>query len=79
MFFNDSFIIFFSIIVIESAASDSTSDNSIVPFVFWMIGKDSSIIRVLILRNDQLSSKSKSHDHSKLENALTNDVFKHSF
>ena len=63
--------------VIEATRADSTANYSVVPFLARVIGKDARVVRVRVFGDPVLSGKDQEENDHQLEDALTNDVFKH--
>jgi len=63
----------------ESTTSNSPSNDTIMPFSCRISSKDSRIIGIFILRDEILSTESKSNNDYKLEKSLTENMLDHCF
>ena len=63
--------------VVEATRADSSAHHSVVPLHSSVVGKDTSIIRVRVLRDPVLSGEDQEENDHQLEDTLTNDVLEH--
>lgn len=61
----------------HSSTSNSTSYNSIIPFILGMASKGSSVQLVIILGNELLPCKYQNQQHNQLEYSLACNMLEH--
>ena len=70
-------VVIFTVDEIQTAASDCTTDDAVLPFVLRVAGEDASVVRVLVLRDQLVPGEHQNHNHDELENGLSDDVLEH--
>jgi hypothetical protein len=70
-------IIHFSTDCFHTATSDCTPNDSLVPFKLWFASENTCVIAVYVFRDKSFTCEDQNHNHSKLENSLSENVFEH--
>jgi hypothetical protein len=67
-------IVFASTDIVEPPAAHSAPDHSILPLIFRVTCKDTSVVRISILRYKSFPPKHENYQNYDLKDSLANDV-----